>query len=82
MKNDRVEVRLTREEWAWILAMRQARICAEKRPFDYKAAALREAIRLMTRVNDPSPPLKAYLCPCCHKWHLTSQVQGRGRRDG
>lgn len=64
---------LTVEEYAWLKQMRAAKSCSEKIDFETETAAMKSAIERMARIDRPAPPLRAYQCNVCSKWHLTSK---------
>lgn len=48
-------------------AMRRQHMCRSKNQYDTETYALKIA-------SSKSIPLRAYECPYCFKWHLTSKV--------
>lgn len=48
------------------------RMCGRKRPFNTEQQALNAGRKYKQR---------AYECPCCGKWHLTSKPESRERDE-
>ncbi len=70
----KIQAWLTPEEFALIYQWREAKKCALKQTFETETGATREAIQKMMRSRDKAPPLRAYECPICGKFHLTKRM--------
>jgi len=47
--------------------------CSKKKSFDSKISALVGASLALRKTDNET--FRAYKCPQCHKWHLTTQIR-------
>lgn len=75
---------VTVEEAELIGAFRDARNCANKKPFESETGAIREAARRagIWRNGRAEPHLRPYCCQVCGKWHLTKRMGTPKHRRG
>lgn len=56
-------------------------VCSEKDRHDSEADACAAASRRVGNRHDKPAALRAYLCPECHGWHLTKDVEEQMPHD-
>lgn len=71
-KGRTIHLFVNQQELEWVMQMRLAQSCSEKKQYQCEASAIRVAIERSTKVGASVPNLRAYECPVCLKWHLTS----------
>jgi hypothetical protein len=66
-KNHRIESDPSSQKQFWYT------MCLRKTVFWTETSAKTKA----QKITDKGHPMRAYQCPNCHQWHLTSQVEMR-----